>query len=102
MREPVDPFFAKKRPFSPRGVNAGNYADSHYPKMTMPVRLSSIQATQDSYDPAKVEKLKGMESTEPIMLWKDSRGYRIIDGHHRAIAAHQRGDKTINAEIFYP
>lgn len=70
--------------------------------MTMPVRISSIQATQDTFDPARVEKVSQLESVEPIMLWKDSRGYRVIDGHHRVIAAQQRGDKTINAEIYYP
>lgn len=95
MGYPTDEFFKRNRPFSHNGP--ASFADSHYPKMTIPVRLSSLQATQKSYDPQKVEK---MESTEPIMLWKDSRGYRIIDGHHRAIAAMQRGDKTIEAHVW--
>lgn len=66
----------------------------------MPVRLSSLQATQDTFDPKKLDKVNQLESTDPIHLWKDSRGYRIIDGHHRAIAAIQRGDKTIEAHVW--
>jgi|LauGreDrversion4_2_1035121.scaffolds.fasta_scaffold461738_2 hypothetical protein len=76
------------------------YADTHYPRMTIPVRLSSLQATQDNFDQKRLESVSQLESTEPIHLWKDSRGYRVIDGHHRAIAAMQRGDKTIVAHVF--
>lgn len=71
------------------------------------VRLDNVIATQPTYNPARVRAYaEGTATIDPAHSFKDVHVYRtgnnrtyVHEGHHRMIAAKQRGDTHIDAVV---
>ena len=85
-------------------VHAASVANDYSPFERKMVKVSSIKASQTHVSPGAVnryaEDQHGGTLKEPVHLWKDSRGLRVIDGNHRINAAMQRGDTHVMAHIW--
>ena len=95
----VSQFFNK--PFQYRKL-PGNAIDLTHPQETRPVRLTALVPTQLGVDDRRVQEMldKPEKHSAPIMVYKVGGQMTIFDGHHRAVAAMRRGDKTIPARIW--
>ena len=67
---------------------------------TKPVRLSTLQATQEHLDAARVQHYVDNPSSDPITVLRTGNNHTsVYDGHHRAAAAMSRGETTITAKV---
>jgi len=66
------------------------------------VEISKLVPTQNKITPEELQARKyelkhGL--SEPVVVIERGDGYLLVDGHHRALAAHRTGTKDLNAYI---
>jgi hypothetical protein len=83
-------------------THAAAVANDYSPIQRGMVKISSIKSSQTHVSPGAVGAIASepAEKQEPVHLWKDSQGLRVIDGNHRINAAIQRGDTHVMAHIW--
>ena len=87
---------------SPVPTHAAAVANDYSPSERRMVKIAHIKSSQTHVSPNAVNAIaqEPAEKQDPVHLWKNSRGLRVIDGNHRINAAIQRGDTHVMAHIW--
>jgi hypothetical protein len=62
------------------------------------VNISDLIPTQDQLKTRKLRKAS--ENNKPVIVYKDSEGYKLVDGHHRCAAKMLDGQTSIMARVY--
>lgn len=83
-------------------THAAAVANDYSPSERRMVKIDHIKSSQTHVSPNAVNAIaqEPAEKQDPVHLWKNSRGLRVIDGNHRINAAIQRGDTHVMAHIW--